>query len=193
MNIRNTIQRYIDEYGGSETRIIKNTMADHQCKESEISSSIDWLVKKGFIILVSKNDMTQFERNYYESDSCKIYRNLKRFDEMKFYEEERKRKEFEEKLPNKEKFKLYISRLEKEFDRKHFCNSKDYKISYLNNSAKIEMESDKNIINIDFENIKNFIPDDNDESFIYNNENGYFTIELSYRWSKCYLLHYKSY
>ncbi len=173
--------------------LLKKTMADCQCSENDVYSAIKWLIKKGFIVLASMDVLTECERNFYESDSCNIYRNVKRFDEIKFFEDESKRKELEEKLPNIEKFKLYISRLEKEFDKKHFCNSKDYKISYSNNSVKIEMESDKNVIHIDLASIKTFIPDDNDESFIYNNGNDYFTIELSYRWNKCYLLHYKSY
>lgn len=87
MKIKELIMHYIDVYEGSEKRIILNVTNDYATEfESErdarniVRENINWLVTNGYISVVERDQMTEMQRRYHESDGyCTIYKKIKRY------------------------------------------------------------------------------------------------------------------
>lgn len=190
MIIKDSIQHYINVYHGSENRVIDNTIRDCRCKRKDVEINIDWLIAKGYVKAVEFINMTDLEKAYYNSDHCTILRNLKKFDEIVYYEEENKRKAIEDKLSNKEKFILFFDRMEKEFERKNFSCKKEYYLDIKDNVVVINSIDDNNEIVIDFNNTSNWYYSEIENSIYYKKNSKCFTIELFYLSGCCYIKHY---
>lgn len=190
MDIKKAIQMQIDVNSGSEKRVVYRVLEDFRASEKDVLENIEWLLKKGYIKKVALDDMEECERRYFESDSCSIIRNIVYYDEMEYYEKERQRREIEACLSNKEKFKLYFSRMEKEFERKTMFNDKNYTLNYGDNIVVISITDESRTIKIDFKNIYNLTYEEPTNSIFYKYKEKYYTIELFYCWGKSNLKHY---
>ena len=191
MDIKNTIQYYISVYSGSEKRVIEKTMNDQGCKRETVESNIDWLIRYQYIEYVEFCNMTDMEKTYYRSDSCRILREIRKYDEIEYCEEKNKKAEEIEKLSNKEKFIIFFNKMETEFNRKHLKNGKNYSLRMTDNCVVITINDDSNSreIEIDFENTSNWEYDESQNFIFYKEDSNYFRIFMDYLWGKSCLIH----
>lgn len=195
MDIKNEVQSQIVVNSGSEKRVINRTMERVRCSEKDVNEIIDWLLKKGFIKIVKDEDLTDCEKRYLNSDNCRILRNVTYYEEIKYFEDEAKRKEQEKVLPNKEKFATYFSRMEKEFEWKNFFNKKNYELKYGDNDVTIFIKDNDRIesIKIDFGITTDWFYDEPNNVIFYKSSDKRYQIELYYLWGNCNLKHYFCY
>lgn len=195
MGIRESIQSSITAYCGCEERIIKKTMSECGCSRKAVENNIDWLIKKGYCEYVDYADMKDGEKDFYNSDHCEILKTIKPYNEIEYLEEERKRKESEDKLTNIEKFKLYFSRMEKEFNRTEFCYEKCYSLEYGLNDVTVTVKDSgsERKIRVDFGVVSDIIFDESDNSIAYKTGNKYYTFSLRCIHTKGCLQHHLAY
>lgn len=191
MDINNEIQRQIDLNDGSETRAISSTAERFKCTETRVSESLEWLIRNGYVKVVSPNEMNESERMFYQSDHCRILRNVSPFDEEKFLEKKEEEERTIGSLPNIDKFKLYVSKMEKEFESRHFFHGADYALNYEGNVVTISFENRPGF-EIDFGIVSNLGYDESSNSIFYEQGNGRWTIELVYMSGKCNLIRHES-
>lgn len=91
---RELIIHYLRVYDGSSKRAIENTAEAIRWNYKKASGAIEaarsalfWLLENKYIVFVPYNEMNEFEKRYYESDCCEIYRVLKSFDESEYLKE----------------------------------------------------------------------------------------------------------
>lgn len=88
------IIHFLSVYDGSSKRAIENTTEAIKWNYKKASDAVEaarsalfWLLENKYIAFVPYNEMNEFEKRYYESDRCEIYRVLKSFDESEFLKE----------------------------------------------------------------------------------------------------------
>lgn len=191
MGIKESIQFYIPAYCGCEERIIEKTMSECGCSRKAVKNNIDWLIKKGYCKYVEYADMTDGEKDFYNSYCCGILRIANNYNETEYLEKERKRKESENKLSNIDKFKLYFARMVEEFG----YHEKRFSLEYGLNDVTVSFNdsSGERKIRIDFSEVSDILFNESDNSISYKLDNKYYTFSLSCTNTKCHLLHHQSY
>lgn len=94
MNIKETIMYYVDCYDGSEERVIKKTIAKHHSEfkgqldaYETVVGCIQWLINHNYLSVLSYNEMTSIQKQYYNDDCCRILNKIKRYNASEFLEE----------------------------------------------------------------------------------------------------------
>ena len=97
---RELIIYYLGVYDGSSKRAIERTADDIKWSYKKIADArnaaqdaLYWLLDNKYVVYVPYNEMNEFERRYFDSDCCDIYRVLKRFDESEYLKEKYGNKE----------------------------------------------------------------------------------------------------
>lgn len=198
MNMYETIMRYIDIYGGSEQRIIENTVSDFVYNyknkteaKNAVINSILWLLNNNYIKSVNFTEMIEDERRYYSSDDCAIYRVLKRYNEKEYYEQQKIVKEEEDKLSIIGKFILYFTQMEDFYKNNYFYAKLGYKYEISDNCIRIEQNNDNLSFSIDLNQVSNVYYDKNEQYIYYKYCNENYIMQFVYFSSLITINNYK--
>lgn len=199
MNIKETIMHYISVYCGSEKRVVEHTIEDHIREfhkkseaENAVKKCILWLLEKNYISLIcNRSDMTDCEKRYFDNDKCSIYRVVKKFDEIEYYESQRLEREREEKLGIRDRLILYIEKMEKKSKFENPFAEFNYETKEDDKSFTFMPKDNQNPINITFSEVSNLYYIENENYIIYSYQDCKYRIELEYLWGKINIRNYK--
>ena len=199
MNIKETIMHYISVYCGSEKRVVEHTIEDHIREfhkkseaENAVKKCISWLLEKNYVSLIyNRSDMTDCEKRYFDSDKCLIYRVIKKFDEIEYYESQRLEREREEKLGIRDRLILYIEKMEKKSKFENPFAEFNYETKKDNKSLTFMPKDNQKPINIIFSEVSDLYYDENGNSISYSYQNCKYMVDLDYMCGKINIRKYK--
>ena len=194
MDIKNSIMHYIAVYSGSEKRIIENVTNDHLSDfrkktdaENAITNNLNWLVKNGYIAAIELQNMTADERSYFDSDMCTIYRIIRQYNEIEYYEERRKQAEAENNLSISDRFELYLHKIEQNTNSKYWYAKPAYKCEIDNKTITIIHDDESAPSVIELEYVAQPFYDENENSLYYQYKGKSYIMQFVYLSGKIYV------